>query len=172
MRPLPLILTLLAPILAAAREAPAPYEYYPERRSVSLLVGPGLGYTDKLRGEDSDRGVSAHLDVGASITVGYDRSELFFLARPSVGAPGFSLGLIASHRSFYGDESLSTFVDIGVAARLFSGAWVGPRIGFGLHHALSERVAVLGGLGLSLGFGSGLRLDAEAFTALQWRFPI
>ncbi len=165
-----LILTLAAPIQAEAR---TPYEDpYPTHRAIGLLVGPGLTYTEAIRGDAIGSGLTGHLDVGATVTVGYDRNELVFLARPAVGDPGFSLGLLATHRSFFGDEGLQTFFDAGIAGRLFSGAWVGPRLGFGLRHALSENVFVLGGLGLSVGFGSGLRLDAEGFTGVQWSFPL
>lgn len=172
MRPpliLSLILTLTAPILAQAQ---TPYDPYPTHRAIGLLVGPGLGYTEAFRGETAESGLTGHLDVGATLTVGYDRNELLLLVRPSAGRSGFSLGLIATYRSFFGDEGLQTFVDLGVVGRLFSGAWAGPRLGLGLRHALSENVFVLGGLGLSVGFGSGLRLDAEGFTGLQWSFPL
>ena len=171
MRPLipTLILTLCTPILA---EAQIPADPYPSHQAIGLLVGPGLGYTEAFRGEAVDSGLTGHLDLGATFTVGYDRNEVLFLARPSTGTPDFSLGLIATYRSFFGDEGLQTFVDFGVVGRLFSGAWVGPRLGFGLRHALSENVYVLGGLGLSVGFGSGLRLDAEGFSGVQWTFPL
>lgn len=138
---------------------------------MSLLAGPGAGYTDSIRGNAVASGLSGHLDVGGSLTVGDDRNEVFALARVSGGKPGFTLGLIGGYRSFFGDEDWQTFFDLGVAVRLFSGTWVGPRIGLGLRHKLTEDVSLLGGLGLSMGFGSGLRLDAEAFTAVQWSFP-
>lgn len=173
MRPpliLGLILTLAAPIQA---EAQTPYtEPYPTHRAIGLLVGPGLGYTEAFRGDTEESGLTGHLDLGASFTVGDDRNEFLLLARPGVGGSGFSLGLIATYRNFFGHEGLQTFVDLGVVGRLFSGAWVGPRLGFGLRHALSENVFVLGGLGLSVGFGSGLRLDAEGYTGVQWTFPL
>ncbi len=165
-----LILALCAPILAWAQSTET--EYYPSRQTVSLLVGPGLGFADAIRGDAAESGFSGHLDLGASLTVGYDQNELFLIARGSAGRGDASLGLIGGYRGVFGREDWQTFVDLGVAARLFSGVWVGPRVGFGLRHNLSDQVSLLGGLGVALGFGSGLRLDAEAFTGLQWRLPI
>jgi len=75
-------------------------------------------------------------------------------------------------RSICGDEDWETFFDLGAQLRLFSGTWAGPRVGFGVRHTLSDQLSVYGGFGLSLGFGSGLRMDAEAFTGLQWSFLI
>lgn len=138
---------------------------------MSLLAGPGLTYTDSIRGNAVASGISGHLDVGGSLTVGDDRNEVFALVRASEGKPGFSLGLIGGYRSVFGDEDWQTFFDLGLAVRLFSGTWVGPRVGFGLRHKLTESVSLQGGLGLSMGFGSGMRLDPEVFTAVQWSFP-
>ena len=79
---------------------------------------------------------------------------------------------MGGYRSFFGREAWQTFLDLGIGVRPFSGPWVGPRIALGLRHTFSERIAIIGGLGLTLGFGSGLRGDAEAFTGVQWIFPV
>ena len=165
MRPLLLILLLAAPTLARA-------QYYEQHRAVSLLVGPGLGYTTAIRGETARTGPGALLDVGGSLTVGYDQDELFLLARGGFGEAGKGGVLLGGFRSFFGREQWQTFFDVGASVRLFSGTWVGPRLGFGLRRTLSDQLSIYGGLGLSLGFGSGMRVDAEAFTGLQWSFQI
>ncbi|MDY7227945.1 hypothetical protein [Hyalangium rubrum] len=165
MRTLLLLLLLLAPAGARA-------QYYEEHRAVSLLVGPSLGYTNALRDNRAQTGPGIYLDLGGSLTVGHDRDEVFLIARGGVTTKGGEGVLLGGFRSVYGEEELQTFFDLGATVRLFSGTWVGPRIGFGLRHALSDRLSLYGGLGLSLGFGSGLRMDAEGFTGLQWSFPI
>jgi hypothetical protein len=164
-RPLLLILLCATPSLARA-------QYYEEHRALSLLVGPGAAYTNAIRGERAETGPGVFLDVGASFTVGYDQDEVFLLARGGLGDAGKGGALIGGFRSFFGREEWQTFFDIGAAMRLFSGTWAGPRLGFGLRRTLSDQLSLYGGLGLSLGFGSGLRADAEAFTGLQWSFPI
>ncbi|MBN1209265.1 MAG: hypothetical protein JXB05_30695 [Myxococcaceae bacterium] len=165
MRTVLLSLLLAAPTLARA-------QYYEEHRALSLLGGPGLGYTSAIRGEEAETGLGLLIDVGASLTVGYDQDELFLAARGVVGKAGGEGVLLGGFRSSFGHEDWQTFFELGAAARLFSGTWLGPRIGFGLRHTLSDRLSWYGGLGLSLGFGSGMRADAEAFTGLQWSFPI
>ncbi len=165
MRKLLLILLLAAPTLARA-------QYYEERSAVSLLAGPGLGYTTGISGGKAETGPGVFLDLGGSLTVGYDQDEIFLLARGGLGEAGEGGVLLGGFRSFFGREAWQTFFDLGAAVRLFSGTWVGPRLGFGLRHTLSDQLSFYGGLGLSLGFGSGMRMDAEAFTGLQWSFQI
>jgi hypothetical protein len=160
-----LSLLLAAPTLARA-------QYYEERSAVSLLAGPGLGYTTGISGGKAETGPGVFLDLGGSLTVGYDQDEIFLLARGGLGAAGEGGVLIGGFRSFFGREAWQTFFDLGAAVRLFSGTWAGPRLGFGLRHTLSDQLSFYGGLGLSLGFGSGMRVDAEAFTGLQWSFQI
>jgi hypothetical protein len=164
-RPLLLILLLAVPTVARA-------QYYEEHRAVSLLAGPGLGYTNSLRGDQARTGPGVLLDVGGSLTVGYDQDEVFLLIRAGLGEAGKGGVLLGGFRSFFGREQWQTFFDVGASVRLFSGTWVGPRLGFGLRRTLSDQLSIYGGLGLSLGFGSGMRVDAEAFTGLQWSFPI
>ncbi|WP_241758201.1 hypothetical protein [Myxococcus landrumensis] len=145
---------------------------YRERRAVSLILGPGASYTEFIdrKDEDSVKGLDALLDVGASLTVGNEGDEVFVVIRGSAREP--DLSLIAGYRSVFGLESWQSFVDLAAVVRPFSGPWLGPRVALGLRHTFSERFAVYGGLGLTLGFGSGLRADAEAFTGLQWIFPV
>jgi hypothetical protein len=104
--------------------------------------------------------------------VGYDQDEIFLLARGGLGEAGKGGVLLGGFRSFFGREAWQTFFEVGASVRLFSGTWLGPRLGFGLRHTLSDQLSFYGGLGLSLGFGSGMRVDAEAFTGLQWSFQI
>lgn len=166
MRPLLLLILLLAaPTVASAQS-------YEEHRAVSLLVGPGLGYTNTLSGDRAVAGPGVLLDVGGSLTVGYDRDEVFLLARAGLGEAGKGGALIGGFRSVFGRDAWQTFFDVGATVRLFSGTWAGPRLGFGVRRTLSDQLSLYGGLGLSLGFGSGLRVDAEALTGLQWSFPI
>jgi hypothetical protein len=160
-----LILLLVAPVAARA-------QYYEEHRAVSLLVGPGFGYTNAIRGSQAETGPGVLLDVGGSLTVGYEQDELILLARGGLGPAGKGGVLIGGFRGFFGRDEWQTFVDLGATVRLFSGTWAGPRLGFGLRRTLSDRFSLYGGLGLSLGFGSGMRIDAEASTGLQWSFPI
>ncbi|WP_224240989.1 hypothetical protein [Hyalangium gracile] len=165
MRPSLLILLLTAPALASAQD-------YEQRRAVSLLVGPGFGYTNAIRGDRAETGPGVLLDVGGSLTVGDDRDELFLLARGGLGEAGRGGVLISGFRSFFGLDEWQSFFDLGAAVRLFSGTWAGPRLGFGLRRTLTDRTSLYGGLGLSLGFGSGMRVDTEASIGLQWSFPI
>lgn len=165
MKPLLLILLLAAPTVARA-------QYYEEHRAVSLLAGPGLGYTNTLSGDRARTGPGVLLDVGGSLTVGYEQDEVFLLVRAGLGEAGKGGVLLGGFRSVFGREEWQTFFDVGATVRLFSGTWVGPRLGFGLRRTLSDHLSLYGGLGLALGFGSGMRADAEAFTGLQWSFPI
>ena len=164
-RTLLLILLLTAPTLARA-------QYYEEHRAVSLMAGPGLGYTNSIRGSQAQTGAGLLLDVGGSLTVGYEQDELFLLARGGFGPAGKGGVLLGGFRGFFGSDEWQSFFDVGATVRLFSGTWAGPRLGFGLRRTLSDRLSLYGGFGLSLGFGSGLRIDAEASTGLQWSFPI
>lgn len=156
----------------AASAEPVETPYYEDRRALSLFLGPGASYTEYIKSSDDDAesGGDGYLDLGGTRTVGYDGDELFLLIRGS--ARGLDLSFAAGYRNFFGVDAWQTFFDIGVLARPFSGPWVGPRIGLGLRHTFSERLAVFGGLGITLGFGSGLRGDAEAFTGVQWIFPV
>lgn len=156
---------ITAPALAQA-------QYYEDHQTVSLLLGPSLSYTNAIRGQQAQTGPGVYLDLGGSLTVGDDRDEVFLIARGGTGPSGGEGVLLGGFRSVFGDEAWQTFFDLGATLRLFSGTWAGPRVGFGVRHALSDHLSLYGGLGLSLGFGSGLRLDAEAFTGLQWSFPI
>src|SRR5207244_4411969 len=63
-RTLLLILLLTAPTLARA-------QYYEEHHAVSLLAGPGFGYTNSIHGSQAQTGAGLLLDVGGSLTVGY-----------------------------------------------------------------------------------------------------
>ncbi|WP_240356271.1 hypothetical protein [Myxococcus eversor] len=153
----------------AAEYVDSPYR---DRRAFSLILGPGASYTELINDADAEavKGLDALLDVGASLTVGHDGNEVFVVIRGSLREP--DLSFVGGFRSFFGDESWQSFVDLGAVVRPFSGPWLGPRVAFGLRHTFSERFAVFGGLGLTLGFGSGLRADAEGFTGLQWIFPV
>ncbi|AGC45175.1 hypothetical protein MYSTI_03869 [Myxococcus stipitatus DSM 14675] len=164
-----LMAALFSPGVARAAEyVDSPYR---ERWAFSLILGPGASYTEFIDREDEDsvKGLDALLDVGASLTVGHDGDEVFVVIRGSAREP--DLSLIAGYRSVFGLESWQSFVDLAAVVRPFSGPWLGPRVALGLRHTFSERFALYGGLGLTLGFGSGLRADAEAFTGLQWIFP-
>jgi hypothetical protein len=165
------VLAVALPVGASAAE-PVDTPYYAERRALSLIIGPGAGYTESIdRGDDAvEQGADAHLDLGGTRTVGYDGDELFVLIRGSLRGPDLSVG--GGYRNFFGVDAWQTFFDLGVMVRPFSGPWVGPRVALGLRHTFTERLAVFGGLGLTLGFGSGLRGDAEAFTGVQWIFPV
>lgn len=145
---------------------------YGERRALSLILGPGASYTELISPSDDDvvSGGDAHLDLSGTRTVGYDGDELFVLLRGSARGPDLSIG--GGYRSFFGRDAWQTFLDLGLMVRPFSGPWLGPRIALGVRHTFSERIAIIGGLGLTLGFGSGLRGDAEAFTGVQWIFPV
>ncbi|MFP2906874.1 hypothetical protein ACLESD_17875 [Pyxidicoccus sp. 3LFB2] len=160
----------LSPEARAAEPVNAPY--YEDRRALSLILGPGAAYTEYIdRGDDdAESGGDAHLDVAGTRTVGYDGDEVFVLIRGGLRGPELSVG--GGYRNYFGVDAWQSFFDAGVMIRPFSGPWVGPRIAFGVRHTFSERLAVLGGLGLTLGFGSGLRGDAEAFTGVQWIFPV
>ncbi|WP_141618164.1 hypothetical protein [Myxococcus sp. AB036A] len=162
--------SVLLPAAAGAAEfVDAPYA---ERRAFSLILGPGASYTESIDRSESDakHGGDAHLDLGGSRTVGYDGDEVFVVIRGSLRGPDLSMA--GGFRNFYGDGSWQTFYDLGLLIRPFSGPWLGPRVALGVRHTFSERLAVFGGLGLSLGFGAGLRGDAEAFTGVQWIFPV
>ncbi|WP_233591524.1 hypothetical protein [Corallococcus sp. AB011P] len=145
---------------------------YARRRSLILTVGPGATYSERISGDSAVSGLAGHLDLGAAITVGYEGDEVFLLARGSTGRPGEELALITGYRSVFGSESWRTFFDLGVSVRPISGPWLGPRIGFGARHTLSDHFALYGGLGFTFGFGSGLRADTELFTGLQWIIPV
>ncbi|NMO22911.1 hypothetical protein HPC49_50175 [Pyxidicoccus fallax] len=167
------ILPLAVALPAAASGAePVDTSYYKERRALSLILGPGGSYTEYINRSDDDAesGGDAHLDVGGTRTVGYDGDELFVLIRGSVRGP--DLSLIGGYRNFFGTDAWQSFFDLSAVIRPFSGPWVGPRVAFGLRHTFSERFALYGGLGVTLGFGAGLRGDAEAFTGVQWIFPV
>lgn len=166
------LLVLAVGLPGAARAAEDVDPPYAERRAFSLILGPGASYTELINRSDDDAasGADAHLDLGASRTVGYDGDEVFVLVRGSVRGP--DLSIVGGYRSLFGRDAWQSFVDLGAVVRPFSGPWVGPRIALGLRHTFSERIAVFGGLGLALGFGSGLRGDVEAFTGVQWIFPV
>ncbi|MBZ4419944.1 hypothetical protein K8638_26050 [Myxococcus sp. RHST-1-4] len=146
--------------------------YYQERRALSLILGPGASYTEYIdrNDDDAESGGDAHLDLGGSRTVGYDGDEVFVLIRGSLR--GADLSVVGGYRNFFGTDAWQSFFDLSAVIRPFSGPWVGPRVAFGLRHTFSERLALYGGLGVSLGFGAGLRGDAEAFTGVQWIFPV
>ncbi|WP_240359376.1 hypothetical protein [Pyxidicoccus trucidator] len=168
-----LISVLGAALPARARAAePVDTPYYEDRRALSLIIGPGGSYTDYIDADDDDAesGGDAHLDLAGTRTVGYDGDELFVLIRGSLRGP--DLSLVGGYRNFFGMDAWQSFFDLSVMIRPFSGPWVGPRVAFGARHTFSERLAVFGGLGLTLGFGSGLRADAEVFTGVQWIFPV
>jgi hypothetical protein len=166
-RPLLLSLLLAAPVIAQAQD-------YEHPRALSLLVGPGLGYTNAISGsrEMALTGPGLLLDVGGSLTVGDDQDEVFLVARGGLGEAGRGGVLFGGFRSVFGRDEWQSFFDLGATVRLFSGTWAGPRLGFGLRRTLSDRLSLYGGLGLSLGFGSGMRVDTEASIGLQWSFPI
>ncbi|WP_233595534.1 MULTISPECIES: hypothetical protein [Corallococcus] len=159
-----------APAVAAEYVDDGPYAH---RRSLILMAGPGATYTERISGRATASGLAAQLDLGVGLTVGYDQDEVFLLVRGSSGGgPGEELALIGGYRSVFGSESWQTFFDLGASVRPISGPWLGPRIGFGARHTLSDHFALYGGLGFTFGFGSGLRADTEVFTGLQWIIPV
>ncbi|MCP3137975.1 hypothetical protein [Pyxidicoccus xibeiensis] len=166
---LPVIMAALPAVASAAEYVDGPYR---ERRALSLLLGPGASYAELINRSDEDveSGGDVHLDLGGTRTVGYDGDEVFLMIRGSLRGP--DLSLVGGYRSYFGQDAWQSFFDLGAMIRPFSGPWVGPRIALGLRHTFSERFAVFGGLGLTLGFGSGLRADAEVFTGVQWIFPV
>jgi hypothetical protein len=168
---LPAVLLILASAPAGAVEYldDAPYA---KRRSLILSAGPGAMYSERISGDTAVSGLAGHLDLGVGLTVGYSGDEVFLLVRGSTGRPGDELALITGYRSVFGSESWATFFELGASVRPISGPWLGPRIGFGARHTLSDHFALYGGLGFTFGFGSGLRADTELFTGLQWIIPV
>ncbi|NBD12150.1 hypothetical protein [Corallococcus silvisoli] len=165
------VVLILAGVPAAAAEFvdDGPYA---RRRSLILSVGPGATYTERISGDSAVSGLAGQLDLGAALTVGYAEDQVFLLVRGSAGRPGEELALIGGYRSVFGSESWRTFFELGASVRPISGPWLGPRIGFGASHTLSDHFALYGGLGFTFGFGSGLRADTELFTGLQWIIPV
>lgn len=165
------VIAVAVPAVASAAEyVDGPYR---ERRALSLILGPGASYTQYINRSDDDvepGAADVHLDLGGTRTVGYDGDELFLMIRGSLRDP--DLSLVGGFRSYFGQDAWQTFFDLGAMIRPFSGPWVGPRVALGLRHTFSERFAVFGGFGLTLGIGGGLRGDAEAFTGVQWIFPV
>jgi hypothetical protein len=127
-----------------------------------------LTYTELVASKEARRGLAGHLELGASVPVGYEENELFLLARAGGGTPGFSLGVHGGYRSVFELEEWQSYADLGVAVHLRPSLWAGPRVGLGARRALSERLTLYGALGGQLGFGSGLRLDVEVSTGLRW----
>jgi hypothetical protein len=167
MRPLPLAL-LLASLCAAAR-AQSLEEPTPLHRGPALLVGLAGTYTETLRAQEFQSGAGGHLELGASLPVGYDENELFLMARAGRLRGGdSSLALHGGLRSVFGREAWQTFADLGVVLHARPSLWAGPRLALGVRHALSESFSLYGGLGGQLGFGVGLRLDVEVFSGLRW----
>jgi hypothetical protein len=167
MRPLPLAL-LLASLCAAAR-AQSLEEPTPLHRGPALLVGLAGTYTETLRAQEFQSGAGGHLELGASLPVGYEENELFLMARAgSRGAPGSLLTFHGGLRSVFGREAWHTFADLGVVIHARPALWAGPRLALGLRRSFSESFSLYGGVGGQLGFGAGLRLDVEVFSGLRW----
>jgi hypothetical protein len=164
----PLILAA-GPALAAEYVDDGPYAH---PRLLRLSAGPGATYTERISGEGAVSGLAGQLDLGAALSVGFDQDEVFLLVRGSAGKPGTELALISGYRSVFGSESWQTFFEISASVRPISGPWLGPRVGFGARHTLSDHFALYGGLGFTFGFGSGLRADTELFTGVQWIIPV
>ena len=162
---LPSLLLVVAPRLASAQE-------YEQHRVLRLFAGSGLGYSTSTASGGAKTGAGLLLDVGGSLTVGDDQDEVFLAARGGLGEPGRGGVLLGGFRGVFGRDEWQSFLDLGAQVRLFSGTWAGPRLGFGLRRSLTDRLSLYGCLGLSLGFGSGLRVDTEASIGLQWSFPI
>lgn len=153
--PLPLLIAAL-PTQALAGQGPA------------LLVGLVGTYTEGLGAEQVRRGLGGHLELGGSLPVGYEEDELFLMGRVGLGTPGPSLLTHGGFRSVFGRDEWQTYVDLGGAVHLRPTFWVGPRVGMGVRHTLSETFTLYSGLGGQLGFGAGLRLDLELCAGLRW----
>ena len=140
----------------------------PPTRGPALLLGPVLTYTELVASEEAQRGLAGHLELGASVPVGYEENELFLLARVGGGAPGLSLGAHGGFRSVFELEEWQSYVELGVAVHVRPRLWAGPRVGLGVRRALNTHLTLYGGLGGQLGFGSGLRLDVEVSIGVRW----
>ena len=160
--PLSFLLTVLPTVALGQTWTPSP------TRGPALLLGPVLTYTELVGSTAAQRGLSGHMELGASLQVGYEENELFLLARVGGGAPGLSLGAHGGFRSVFELEEWQSYVELGVGMHALPRIWAGPRVGLGVRRALNAHLTLYGGLGGQLGFGSGLRLDVEVSTGLRW----
>lgn len=164
--PVLLLLTTLPPLptLAQTRLTPptAP------RRSPALQLGPVLTYTESFGSDRLRRGLSGHVEFGGSLPIGYEENELFLMARVGGGAPGLGLGVQGGFRSVFTLEEWQTYTELGAVVHARPAFWVGPRVGLGVRRALTGTLALYGGPGVQLGFGSGLRFDIELSAGLRW----
>jgi hypothetical protein len=163
------LLALLPWVLPAGALAQA--EPYPSRRTPSLQLGVVGTYTEGLGSERLLRGAGGHLDLGGSFPVGHDQDELFLLARVGTGKPGFGLAAHGGYRSLFSQDAWQTFTELGVIAHARPSAWGGARVAVGVRYLMGHGLTLYGGAGGQMGFGAGLRLDAELFSGVSWNLP-
>jgi hypothetical protein len=159
------------PALAQAREASLDHS-----GSLGLLVGvaPEWGTfelsacptceVDRVLG-----GYSALLDLGGTMAVGQEGSELALRLRLTLLSALRGAAVQFGYRHFFGRDAFKTYFSFDLRSDLAPALTVGARAGFGAMFELSPLVGLYAEPGASFGIGQGRRFGAEFFVGAQFR---
>lgn len=158
------LLVILVPSAALSDER------FDHRGAVGLLIGSGIEYKQSVSlGGQPDAGLRLPLEVGGTWAIGHDGNELMTLARVSLLGQRLDASIAGGYRGYFGAERFKTFVDLGGSVHFTPAFTVGPRAGVGVQYELASTVGIYSGVAVQLGFGNGIRFNAEAVIGLHLR---
>ncbi len=170
---LAIALALAAPAAASAQEREVALDH---AGSVGLIAAAGpewgtfeIGRCPTCQIDRVLAGFSVLLDVGGTVAVGQEGSELALRLR-LVGASELR-GVAAAfgYRHFFGFEELKTYFSFDLLADFAPALAGGARASFGAMYELSPVLGLYSEAGASFALGQGRRFGAELTFGLQAR---
>ncbi|MBX5480364.1 MAG: hypothetical protein IRZ16_00745 [Myxococcaceae bacterium] len=150
--------------------SPAAAERFDHRGAVGLLLGGGLEWKEGVAFDSqTDIGLRIPIDVGATYAIGYDGNELMAFGRVSLLGARVDTSFACGYRGYFGEDRFKTFFDLGLQAHFTPRITAGARVGMGVQYELSPLIGTYTGLASQIGFGNGLRFDAELLVGIQLR---
>lgn len=144
--------------------------------SLGLIVGIFGNYesierADCLTCETTEvlTGMSASLDIGASLGVGWEGAELTLRLRLTRLGPASGEAILAGFRSYFGRDEWKTYASFELAGHIRPIAAGGARAGFGVAWDFSPIFGLWAEAAAAFAFGKGRLFGAQVGLGLQAR---
>jgi hypothetical protein len=139
------------------------------RGAVGLLIGSGLETQAATSGKLRDDGLRVPVDLGATMSIGDEGSELLAIGRAGLAGTATNWAAIAGYRSYFGKEEVKTFFDLDLAVHFTRTFTLGPRLGFGVQYDPEPLWGLFLGAAAQFAGGNGFRFSGEVVGGFQLR---